>query len=142
MWIRRNSRCSFFCRTRSKIDPARISVGVKSVPRNKWLNSSALCVNASSPNSSFETQQKASLNRLSHNLVTFLCMSSWCSFGSMLSLSSLIFRYFRAPVKRKKNYCDLQKSKMECEVYPADRRKWWSRIWSNIIRSSRRLRRL
>lgn len=45
--MRRISRVSLFCLTRNNMQPAIISDGTKSVPRNRALNKLATCVNAS-----------------------------------------------------------------------------------------------
>lgn len=68
--------------------------GTMSVPWKRWLNSSAHCENASSPNSLFLTQQKANRNRLCHSFATFLYMNSFMVFPLSSSLS---VRYFFAP---------------------------------------------
>src|SRR4051812_13027281 len=70
--IRRISRVSRFCLTRSKIAPAIMSDGTRSVPRKSADRRLATCMKASFPYSSFLKQQKIQLNLLIHIFETFL----------------------------------------------------------------------
>lgn len=94
--MRRISRTSRFCRTRIRMQPAKKSLGTKSVPRKRALNRLATWVNASFPYSSFRRQQKIHRKRRNQTFESLRCNAD--SVGPFpLSLLSLVLRYFAEP---------------------------------------------
>lgn len=69
--IRLISLVSRFCLTRNNIQPAIMSEGTRSVPRNRALNKLATWENASWPNSSLRKQQNTHLNLLNQSFESF-----------------------------------------------------------------------